>query len=73
MFTVYNSSNIFFVIGPTIVLGDLLPFYDLSSIPGLRELPRVQDASSPPIAIPGRLVYGSRITKFVYVSVSQIN
>ena len=63
---------IFFVIGPTIALGELLPFYDLSSIPGLRELPRVQDASSAAIAIPGRLVYGSRIAKFVYVRLINI-
>ena len=60
---------IILIIGPTIVLGDLLPYYDLSSIPGLMELPRVQDASSPPIFIPGRLVYGRRIVKSVYVSV----
>ena len=69
----YKKFMIPYIIGPTVVLGDQLPFYDLSSIIGLRELPRVQDASSPPIFIPGRLVYGSRIAKTVYLSVSKLN
>jgi hypothetical protein len=51
-----------------VIFDEDLPFYDLSVVPGVRELPRVQDGFSPPIPIPGVFVYGSLIARTIYVS-----
>lgn len=64
----YHLIWIVLSLGPVIVLADSLPFFNLSGIDGLMELPRVQDASSSPIYIPGFLIYGDNIVKSVYVS-----
>ena len=51
---------------------ELLPFFDLSGVPGVKELPRTQDSNSGPIFIPGpsaSLLYGDELITKVYVSV----
>ena len=53
---------------PGIEFEERLPFYDLSSIPGVNELPRELDSFSPPIFIPGGLVYGNEVVDRIYVS-----
>ena len=50
------------------LLDEFLPFYELSGVPGLQELPRTQDSHSPPIFVPGGLVFGREEVTQVYVS-----
>ena len=45
-----------------------LPFYDLTAIPELKELPRIEDSHSPPIFVPDGLIYGDEIVTRIYVS-----
>ena len=47
---------------------EFLPLYELSGAPGLQELPRTQDSHSPPIFVPGGLVFGDEEVAQVYVS-----
>ena len=54
--------------GPDINFVELLSFYDLSGINGVKELPRIQESTSPPIYIPNFLIYGNDIVKSVHVS-----
>ena len=54
--------------GPNINFVELLSFYDLSGINGVKELPRIQESTSPPIYIPNFLIYGNDIVKSVHVS-----
>lgn len=51
------------------IFDEQLQFYDISAIPGQQELPRVQDAFSPAISIPGFLLYGDLVARTVYVSI----
>lgn len=58
------------IVPDEVMFDDGLPFYDLRGIPGLGELPRVQDSHSPEIFLPngGSLVYGNIVTRIIYVS-----
>lgn len=63
------NTSTYLITAPEIVFPDgKLRFYDLHNIPGLQELPREQDASSPPITIPDTLIFGRDIMDTVYVS-----
>ena len=46
-----------------------MSYFDLSGFANLKELPREQEATSPPIYIPnGGLLFGTQIVTSVYVS-----
>ena len=51
-----------------VIFDEFLPFYNLSGIPGLQELPRAQDSNSPPIFVPGGLIYGAEEVTQIFVS-----
>ena len=55
-----------------VVFDAFLPFYNLTGIPGLQELPRMQDSNSPPIFVPGGLIYGAEEVTQVFVSENKI-
>ena len=46
-----------------------LSYFNLSSIEGVKELPRELEASSPPIYLPGFFVFGNLVVTSVYVSI----
>lgn len=55
---------------PSLVLEELLPFFNLTGVPNLKELPRTPESHSGPIFIPGpsgSLLYGDEIIKQIYV------
>ena len=45
-----------------------MSYFDLSGFANLKELPREQEAASPPIYIPNGLLFGNQIATSVYVS-----
>lgn len=53
---------------PGVIFDEFLPYYDLSGIPGLKELERTQDSHSGPIFIPGSMIYGDEVIRKVFVS-----
>ena len=53
---------------PEVVFEESLPFFDLSGIPGVRELPRTQDSNSEVILVPDGLRFGDTSISQVYVS-----
>lgn len=55
---------------PPVMFEESLPFYNLTGIPGLKELPRAQDSHSGPIFLPGStsLLYGDQLITKIYVS-----
>ena len=61
-------NNFVYIIYTDLQTDDTLKFFDLSSFTDLRELPRELEVSSPPIYLPGYLIYGNHAVKSVYVS-----
>ena len=54
--------------GPEIeVTVDSVPFFDLETFPGVKELDKVQDSNSNPIFVPGGMIMGSRKVSTIYV------
>lgn len=64
----YVTSKSFHSLVPPVMFEDILPFFDLSVLPNVKELPRMLDAISPPIFIPGELIFGNASVDRVYVS-----
>jgi len=53
---------------PVVELPEFVPYFDLESFPGVKELKREKDANSEPITIPFGILFGDRIVKTAYVS-----
>ncbi len=52
---------------PDVELPEMVPYYDLSDLPGTKELSREKDANSDPINIPRGMLFGDRIMTQAYV------
>lgn len=59
----------YFTLVPEVTFDELLPYFDLTGIRGVMELPREEESNSGPILIPGSLLYGDKLRSTVYVSV----
>ena len=65
----YSLINfIIIIIDPGGIFDEFLPFYDLQSIPEVEELPKTQDAHSPPIFVPGGIVFGADEITQIFVN-----
>ena len=58
----------FWYLVPDVIFDEFLPFYDLSDIPGVTELPRRPDAYSESILVPGGMVFGDLVVAKMFVS-----
>ena len=53
---------------PEVEFVESLPFFDLSGIPDMSELPRTQDANSERIFVPNGMIFGDQVITQVFVS-----
>ena len=54
---------------PEVIVNDQLPYFDLTAVPGVMELERVEESNSGPIVIPNSIIYGDDVVDTVYVSI----
>ena len=51
------------------IFDELLQYFDLSEVPGVIELERVEESNSGPSVIPNSIIYGDDVVDTVYVSI----
>lgn len=52
---------------PEVEFPEAVPYYDLTTFPGVKELNREKDANSEPINIPNGMLFGDRLVTQAYV------